>query len=104
MNGTVRASEANAKRELQAWEVKQMISILAGQRPPGSKSDRYAFGKKIGVIASLFGCRHNNLSRPFTTNKVSYRTCLSCGARKRFDPEKLVTHRAFYYPPEVAAR
>lgn len=81
-----------------------MISILSGRRYSKAANDRYAFGKKIGMVASLFGCRHQNLSRPFTRDDISYRTCLSCGARKRFDPDKLVTHRAFYYPPEIPAR
>lgn len=59
------------------------------------------FGEKIGVLGSLFGCWHSNLSRPFTSVKESYRVCLKCGARKHFDAETLTTFGAFYYPPAI---
>ena len=58
------------------------------------------FGKKIGILAALFGCRHKNLSRPFTYGKESYCACLNCGARKNFNAETLTTFGAFYYPPK----
>ncbi len=61
-----------------------------------------AFGEKIGLIGKLFGCWHKNLSRPFTNRKASYRACLNCGARKKFDTKTLETVGPFYYPPEVA--
>jgi len=60
-----------------------------------------SFGKKIGIVGSLFGCWHKDLSRPFTTKKSSYRACLECGARKEFDPRSLRTSGPFYYPPAV---
>ncbi|MCU1289034.1 MAG: hypothetical protein JWN60_1263 [Acidobacteria bacterium] len=60
------------------------------------------FGARIGIIGTLFGCWHKELSRPFTNRKSSYRTCLHCGARKRFDAENLKTFGPFYYPPVIA--
>jgi len=60
-----------------------------------------AFGAKIGLVGKLFGCWHKQLSRPFTNNKSSYRTCLRCGARKRFDAQNLKTFGPFYYPPTI---
>ena len=57
------------------------------------------FGKKLGLIAKLFGCAHKSLSRPFSHGGEGYRTCLRCGARKRFNPETMETLRGFYYPP-----
>ncbi len=57
------------------------------------------FGTKIGIIGKLFGCWHKNLSRPFSSEKSSYRTCLHCGARKHFDADNLKTFGPFYYPP-----
>ena len=61
------------------------------------------FGEKVGVVASVFGCWHNRLSRPFTTtNRESYRACLQCGARKHFDSANLKTFGSFYYPPIVS--
>jgi hypothetical protein len=58
-----------------------------------------SFGKKIGLIASLFGCSHSRLTRPFSHGNVGYRTCLQCGARKKFDLETRTTSDAAYYPP-----
>lgn len=60
------------------------------------------FGAKIGIFASLFGCWHKQLSRPFTHGKESYRACLHCGARQKFDAEKMKTTRKFYYPPTIS--
>jgi hypothetical protein len=57
------------------------------------------FGKKIGLVASLFGCWHEAISRPFTQERATYRVCLNCGARKVFDPQTLQTSKSFYYPP-----
>jgi hypothetical protein len=63
--------------------------------------DSFVFGKKMGLVAKLFGCRHKNLSRPFTREKTSYRSCLNCGARKPFNAETLETYGKFYAPPVV---
>jgi len=61
-----------------------------------------AFGNKIGIFGKIFGCWHNQLSRPFTNRKGSYRACLNCGARKPFDTKTLKTVGSFYYPPTIA--
>lgn len=61
-----------------------------------------AFGKKIGLFTSLFGCWHKRLTRPFTNRNASYRACLNCGARKKFDAENLKTFGPFYYPPAIS--
>lgn len=61
-----------------------------------------AFGHKIGLLGKLFGCWHQEISRPFTIGKDSYRACLNCGARKHFDPQTLKTSGAFHYPPAVS--
>lgn len=63
--------------------------------------DPFVFGKKIGLITKLFGCWHENLSRPFTQDKTAYRSCLDCGARKQFNPETLETHGNFYCSPII---
>ena len=47
------------------------------------------FGAKIGIFAKLFGCWHKQLTRPFTYGKDSYRACLHCGARQKFDAEQM---------------
>ena len=32
----------------------------------------------------LFGCRHRELSRAFTSENETYKVCLKCGARLRY--------------------
>jgi len=59
------------------------------------------FGGKIGILASVFGCWHKQLSRPFTNANESFRVCIECGARRRFDANILKTFNSFYYPPTV---
>jgi hypothetical protein len=66
-----------------------------------TESDEIVFGAKVGLVVKLFGCWHTNISRPFTNGKVSYRSCLQCGARKKFNPETLETHGSFYFPPSI---
>jgi hypothetical protein len=61
-----------------------------------------AFGQRIGLFVKLFGCWHKELSRPFTNRNASYRACLNCGARKRFDANTLETKGPFYYPPAIS--
>lgn len=79
------------KPELRLQRVEDSVTSL----------DPEVFGQKIGILASLFGCWHENLSRPITRDGVSYRACLDCGSRKPFDPQTLRTKKGFYYPPIV---
>ena len=57
------------------------------------------FGRKIGLITRLIGCYHKQLSRPFVERGTAYKCCLSCGARKPFDPVTFESSGTFYYPP-----
>lgn len=63
--------------------------------------NKMVFGEKVGLMAKLFGCWHENMSRPFGEGKIIYRACLNCGARKQFNTETLQTFGKFYYPPLV---
>ena len=63
--------------------------------------NQVVFGDKVGFVAKLFGCWHENLSRPFGEGKIKYRACLNCGARKPFNADTLKTYGKFYYPPIV---
>ena len=38
------------------------------------------------------------MSLPFTRGADSYRTCVTCGARRRFDLDQWTTVGDFYYP------
>lgn len=61
-----------------------------------------SFGEKIGIFASFFGCWHQQLGRPITHGKESYRACLHCGARQKFDVVQMKTTKKFYYPPTIS--
>ena len=50
------------------------------------------------VTARIFGCWHVNMSRPFSRGSETYRTCVACGARRRFDLEQWQMVGSFYYP------
>jgi len=76
-------------------------SLTNKRSKQGRDINTLVFGRKMGLISKLFGCWHENLSRPFTQEKIAYRSCLNCGARKQFNPETLKTYGNFYYPPIV---
>jgi len=50
------------------------------------------------VTARIFGCWHRNMSRPFSRGSETYRTCVACDARRRFDTEQWEMVGPFYYP------
>jgi len=80
------------------------MQLILSQGLLAEESTRHqpdSFGGKIGLFASIFGCWHKRLTRPFTSDKNSYMACLECGARRKFDPENFKASRAFYYPPSV---
>lgn len=80
-----------------------MEMVLEQNQKLSAAQEGEAFGKKIGLAAAIFGCWHIKLSRPFTNGKrVSYVTCIRCGARKRFNPDTFATYGAFYYPPKIS--
>ena len=45
----------------------------------------------------LLGCWHRHMSLPFTRGNETYRTCVDCGARRRFDLEQWTMIGAFYH-------
>ena len=49
-----------------------------------------------GFLMRVFGCWHRELSRPFTRHGQTYRSCLHCGARRRFDLKAWETKGGFY--------
>jgi hypothetical protein len=61
------------------------------------------FGQRIGLFSKIFGCWHKRLTRPFTTKRSSYRACLDCGARRKFNTESFKTSGPFYFPPSVSS-
>jgi hypothetical protein len=75
-------------------------SLIADALNTGSEDP---IGEKIGFFGSLFGCWHKRMSRPVTRNRVTFRSCIDCGARRKFDVERFQTMGPFYYPPTVKA-
>ena len=47
----------------------------------------------------LTSCWHLRMSRPFTRESETYRTCLRCGMRRRFDQERWRSTGRFYSSP-----
>ena len=45
----------------------------------------------------IFGCWHVNMSRLFSRGNETYRACVACGARRRFDLEQWEMVGSFYY-------
>jgi hypothetical protein len=50
-----------------------------------------------GWLTSLLGCRHKEMSRPFSSQGQTYRSCLECGARRQFNVGRWEMQGDFYY-------
>ena len=50
-------------------------------------------------LTRLFGCRHRNMSPPFTGGEETYRSCMNCGARRLFNVGRGKMTGAYYYAP-----
>ena len=81
--------------------ISKFQDLVQRNRRTAKEIDSFVFGRKLGLVTKLFGCRHENLSRPFTRRNTSYRSCLECGARKQFNAETLETFGNFYASPLV---
>jgi hypothetical protein len=73
-----------------------MRTVLKHQQTWTGKDKRNK--NKVGFLAGLFGCRHKELTRPFTVEKNTHRSCTHCGAWLDFNPETLESYGKFYYP------
>ncbi len=77
--------------------------MRAGQLTMVSRPSRwhfhlFSFFARIGGwITRLFGCRHREMSRPFSSQGQTYRSCLSCGARRQFNLGRWEMQGDFYY-------
>lgn len=77
-----------------------MQGVLENNLITESRNERseIEIGTKIGIFGSLFGCWHKRLTRPFTEENISYRSCLECGARKNFNTQSFKMSGPFYFP------
>jgi len=56
-------------------------------------------GGGIGsLVTRVFGCWHKQMSRPFSNNQgQAYRTCLDCGASRRFNVRNWEMQGRYYF-------
>jgi len=73
-----------------------MEQVIEQTRLDISISERFAKMKK--GVRRVFGCWHLKMSLPFTRGAETYRTCVTCGARRRFDLDQWSMVGGFYYP------
>jgi hypothetical protein len=50
-----------------------------------------------GWLGRVFGCRHRTMSRPFSSDGQTYRSCVDCGARRSFSIGEWEMRGGFYY-------
>src|ERR1044072_9946242 len=62
------------------------------------------FGKLRYLLFPLLVCWHRKMSRPFTRNGETYRVCVGCGMRRKFDLAEWKTKGDYYNPRELAER
>lgn len=64
------------------------------------KQENEMFGENQSIIERILGCWHLKMSRPITTENVTYRYCIKCGLRRNYD---LANFRSVgtYYSPKV---
>jgi hypothetical protein len=75
--------------------------MQAGQATVGQRGIGSAYANSLArLLAShfiqLFGCRHVQMGRPVTLGGETYRSCLGCGARRRFDVAGWRTRGPYY--------
>jgi len=55
-------------------------------------------GGGIGkLVTRLLGCWHREMSRPFSHKGQAYRTCLNCGASRKFNVGRWEMQGSYYY-------
>ena len=54
-------------------------------------------GRLNTLMARVFGCRHADMSRPFSRDGRAYRSCLNCGAQRQFNLGNWEMQGGFYY-------
>jgi hypothetical protein len=67
-----------------------------------TRVDQAGFADRVNRVSNVFrrvlGCWHRRMSLPFTRGNETYRTCVDCGARRRFDVEQWRMVGPFYRP------
>ena len=91
--GQVKLSHELAER---GANMQRVLSISRPQSTPhrdGLVTNLFALQRRVG---SLFGCWHRRMSWPITRDGQTYRACVKCGMRRKFDPKTWKTFGSFY--------
>jgi len=54
-------------------------------------------GRLGDFVARILGCWHTRMSRPFSHQGQAYRSCLNCGAQRKFNLGNWEMQGNFYY-------
>jgi|SwirhisoilCB2_FD_contig_31_6294546_length_314_multi_3_in_0_out_0_1 hypothetical protein len=82
---------------MQAVLEQELVNTVVTPRPEEN-------GKKVGFLASVFGCWHKHLSKPISDKNTTYQVCAECGARRRYDMDDFRPKGHFYYPARADVR
>lgn len=75
---------------------REVTIVEAVLEQAGIETDRVSLVKN--VFRRMFGCWHRRLSLPLTRGGETYRTCVNCGARRRYDLKQWRMVGPFYRP------
>jgi len=71
---------------MSAYEPVLQTTALSLVQPSRKRTLRSAFVESIKLLVfRSWSCRHQQISRPFTSNGKTYRVCLHCGMHRDFD-------------------
>ena len=76
----------------------QRSEFLSIVQPALFEIDHRDFEVVRYLLSRISGCWHLKLSRPFTHERESYRACLRCGMRRKFDLKTWKSSGRFYSP------
>lgn len=78
--------------------VNTSVSPLNSSSLSSTLKDGGSITGRIGsLMARVFGCRHAEMSRPFSREGRAYRSCLNCGAQRQFNLGNWEMQGGFYY-------
>jgi hypothetical protein len=85
----------NEKREVAIVE-----AVLEQTRIDESRFTTDRLSRVNNILRRVLGCWHRHMSLPFTRGNETYRTCVNCGARRRFDLDQWKVVGSFYRPED----
>jgi hypothetical protein len=60
-------------------------------------STRSILQRIVSWVTRMFGCWHLEMSRPFSHHGQAYRSCLNCGAQRKFNLSNWEMQGSYYY-------